>query len=202
MSRDIIRSAELRTQPKQRSHGLLVLFPMTSDEFCELPESETVQLELLDGEVVVMPRATLFHQYFWFELAVAVRAWVKKHGLGQVLLDTLMKLDGEWTPAPDIAFIAKRHLKRAKEKRIEGPVDLAIEILSRGTVRVDRKFKFATYAKHGIPWYWIVDLKARVLEEYELVQGTYTNLVKAPFDEPFKPRLFPGLVIDLASLEW
>jgi Uma2 family endonuclease len=67
---------------------------------------------------------------------------------------------------------------------------------------VDRKTKFIAYAKHGIPWYWIVDLKARVLDEYELVHGKYTNVVKAPFDEPFKPRLFPGLVIDLASLEW
>jgi Uma2 family endonuclease len=181
---------------------MMCLFPMTSDEFCKLPESDTVQLELLDGEVFLMPRATLFHQYFWFELSVILRAWVNKKRLGRVLLDTLMKLDGKWTPAPDIAFIARRHLGRAKEKRIEGPVDLAIELLSRGTINVDRKLKFAAYAKYAIPWYWIVDLKARVLEEYELVDGKYANLVRAPFDEPFKPRLFPGLVIDLASLEW
>src|SRR5262249_41485547 len=146
--------------------------------------------------------ASLFHKYSLFELAVILRAWVKKSNLGRVLLNTLIKLDGKWTPAPDIAFVASRHLKRAKERRIEGPADLAIEVLSRGSITVDRKIKFAAYAKHGIPWYWIVDLKARVLEEYELVDGKYANPAKAPFDEPFKPRLFPGLVIDLASLEW
>src|SRR5262249_7404348 len=142
------------------------------------------------------------HQYFVLGLAMVIAQWVKKLNLGRVLPDTLMMLDGRWTPAPDIVFVAKRHLKRVKGKLIEGPVDLAIETLSPGTARVDRTTKFAAYAKHGIPWYWIVDLKARVLEEYELVGGKYTNLVKAPFDEPFKPRLFLGLVIDLASLEW
>src|SRR5262249_18336833 len=202
MTREVIRSAELRTEPKPRTHGLLVLFPMTSDQFCKLPPSDTVKLELLDGEVVVMPRATPFHQYFLLELAIVLAQWTRKMDLGRLLPDTLMKLDGKWTPAPDLAFVAKRHLRLVKGKRIEGPVDLAIEALSPKTAKVDRMTKFKAYAKYGIPWYWIVDLKARVLEEYELVQGKYQNLVKAPFHEPFRPRLFPGLAINLASLEW
>jgi hypothetical protein len=45
-------------------------------------------------------------------------------------------------------------------------------------------------------------LAVRVLEEYELARGKYSSLIKAPFDESFKPRFFPGLVIDIASLEW
>jgi Uma2 family endonuclease len=89
-----------------------------------------------------------------------------------------------------------------KEKRIEGPVDLAIEILSPSNPELDRDTKFAAYARFGIRWYWIVDLKQRILEEYELVGNIYGNHVEAIFDEPFEPRLFPGLVIDLASLEW
>jgi len=202
MKKQFVASAERRAGPLPRLDGLLVLFPMTSDQFCRLPESDTVKLELLDGDVVVMPRATLFHQYFLLQLAMVLALWAKKMDLGRVLPDTLMKLDGKWTPAPDLVFVAKRHLHRAKQKRIEGPVDLAIEALSPGTARVDRKIKFTAYAKYGIPWYWIVDLKARVLEEYELTSRKYGNLIKAPFDAPFKPRFFPGLVIDLASLEW
>jgi Uma2 family endonuclease len=114
----------------------------------------------------------------------------------------LMKLDGIWTPAPDLVFVARKHLRRVKEKRIEGPVDLAVEALSPSNPAVDRVTKFAAYARFGIPWYWIVDLKQRVLEEYELLGDTYGDLVEAPFDRPFEPRLFPGLAIDLASLEW
>jgi Uma2 family endonuclease len=161
-----------------------------------------LKLELLDGEVVIMPRASSFHQYFLLRLSMFLQLWADRFDLGRLLPDTLMKLDGKWTPAPDLAFVAKAHLRRVKRKRIEGPVDLAIEALSRGTARVDRTTKFEAYAKYGIPWYWIVDLRARVLEEYELIEGRYTNVVKAPFDVPFKPRLFPGLVIKLSSLEW
>ena len=62
--------------------------------------------------------------------------------------------------------------------------------------------KLAAYGRFNIPWHWIVDLETRVLEEYQLTGNEYGNLVKAPFDKPFRPRLFTGLDIDLASLEW
>jgi len=195
-------SAERRTLPRSGPRRMTVLFRMTSDQFIKLPPSDMLKLELLDGEVVIMPRASSFHQYFLLQLAIVIAGWIEKMRLGRLLPDTLIKLDGLWTPAPDLVFVASRHLRRVKRKRIEGPVDLAIEALSHGTARVDRTTKFEAYSKYGIPWYWIVDLKARVLEEYELVDGRYLNLVKAPFDVPFKPRLFPGLVIKLASLEW
>jgi Uma2 family endonuclease len=181
----------------------MVLFRMTSDQFCELPPSETLSLELLNGEVVMAAKPVPNHQHFLFELAVAIRAWDKaqKKG-GRILLDTLMKLDDEWTPAPDLSYLKKEHLNRVKEKRIVGPVDLAVEILSPSTAATDRQTKFSTYAEFGIPWYWIVDLGGRVLEEYKLRGNTYGTPVEAAFDKPFKPRFFPGLVIDLASLEW
>jgi Uma2 family endonuclease len=182
--------------------GAVVLFPMTSDEFCELPPSETVKLELLDGEVVVMTRPTRNHQHFIFQLAMIIELWIKPRKLGCVLLDVLMKLDDAWTPAPDLVYVARRHLNRVKEKRIEGPVDLAVEVLSPSHPEIDRGTKFEAYARFGIRWYWIVDLKARFLEEYELVDGEYAKVNEVPFDKRFRPRLFPGLTIDLASLEW
>lgn len=180
----------------------LVLFPMTSDQFCELPPSATVKLELLDGEVVVMTRPTRNHQYFILQLAIVIHQWIQRRQLGRLLPDMLMKLDGHWTPAPDLVYVGRRHLKRVKEKRIEGPVDLAVEILSPSNPEVDRDTKFKAYARFGIKWYWIVDLKNRTLEEYELAGKTYANPAEVSFDELYNPRLFPGLVIDLASLEW
>ena len=178
-----------------------VLFRMTSDQFCDLPPSESFKLELLEGEVIMAARPVPTHQHFIFQLGVTIDQWVKPRDLGRVLLDTLMKLNGNWTPAPDLSFLWKRHLKRVQKKRIVGRVDLAAEILS-GRKRIDRQTKFIAYARFGIPWYWIIDLRKRELEEYELVGRAYDNRVKVPFDEPFCPRIFPGLTIHLASLEW
>jgi Uma2 family endonuclease len=184
--------------------GPVVLFRMTSDRFCKLPPSETVKLELLDGEVVMAAWPVPSHQHFIFELGVAIDHWNKKREKGgRILLDTLMKLDDAWTPAPDLSYLKKEHLHRVdKQKRIVGPVDLAVEILSPSTQATDRETKFTAYAEFGIPWYWIVDLNGRVLEEYKLTGDTYGAAVEVAFDKPFKPRIFPGLVIDLASLEW
>ena len=186
------------TQPQ----GPPLLFRMTSDEFCELPTSEQFKLELLDGDVIMAARPTRDHQHFIFQLAVALEVWIRPRKLGRLLLDVLMKLDGKWTPAPDLVFVARGQLRRVEKKRIEGPVDLAVEILSPSTPEIDREVKFAAYARFGIRWYWIVDLDRRVLEEHELTGKSYGRPVEIPFDQPFAPRLFPGLTIDLASLEW
>src|SRR5436190_19427648 len=107
-----------------------VLFHMTSDEFCELPPSDDFKLELLNGEVLMAARPAPTHQYFLGELYVALRGWTKPRKLGRVLFDTLMKVDEKWTPAPDLCFLETDHLKRVQKKRIVGPVDLAVEILS------------------------------------------------------------------------
>jgi len=182
--------------------GAVILFRMKSNEFCKLPASDTVKLELLNGEVVVMTRPTPLHQYFILRLAMVLELWAQARKLGRILPDTLLKLGTEWTPAPDLVFVARKHLKRVKENRIEGPVDLTVEVLSPSHPDIDRTTKFAAYARYGIRWYWIVDLKARVLEEYELVGETYAEPTEIPFDDPFEPRLFPGLTIDLSTLEW
>ena len=141
------------------------LFPMNSDRFCELPISESVKLELLNGTVIALPWPGTRHQYAVLRLAAPLSAWIDNHNLGRVLPDTLVTLDDQWTVAPDLSFVARKHLKRVKEKRIEGPVDLAVEVLSPSHPEIDREAKFAAYAQFGIRWYWIVDLKARVLEE-------------------------------------
>ncbi len=60
---------------------------------------------------------------------------------------------------PDILFIAHEHLDRIGLKRIEGPVDLAIEFISPDSVRRDRVEKLAEYEAAGVPEYWIFDVR-------------------------------------------
>jgi Uma2 family endonuclease len=180
----------------------VVLFRMTSDQFCELPPSDQFKLQLLDGKVVIAEHPGPYHQYFVFELGVALDRWIEPRKLERILPDTLMKLDDAWTPAVDLCFLRTRHLKNVQGNRIVGPVDLAVEVLSPSTKKIDRVVKMEAYARFGVPWYWVVDLRKRVLEEYELAGTVYGPPVKARFTKPFAPRLFPGLVIDLASLEW
>lgn len=186
-------------QPAGPLIGRLVLFRMNSDEFVALPESG-LHVELLNGEVVVSPRPRLPHQQFIGRLFAVLDAWVEKHNLGEVYPEVEMRLDDEWTPAPDLAFVRTQNLNRIGDTQILGPVDLVVEVLSPSNEIDDRTTKFTAYAEHGIPWYWIVDLQRRVLEEYELVGGVYSNPILVPFDAAFLPRVFPQLTINLAAI--
>lgn len=181
--------------------GRVVLFRMKSDQFADLPRSDQFRLELLDGEVVMSSRPSPAHQHFSFQLAKELDNWIRENELGMVLPDTQLELDEGWMPVPDLTFLNKEHLDRIEEKLIRGPVDLVVEVLSPNDERADREIKFEAYAKYGLPWYWIVDLVERELEEYHLISGQYRKPVTILFDKPFKPRLFKGLTIDLASLE-
>jgi Uma2 family endonuclease len=128
----------------------LVLFRMDSDSFCNIPISETVKLELLDGEVVALPWPTRDQLYCGSQLGFAITQHAKARSLGRVLPDILMMLDDGWTPAPDLVYVGRQHLRRVKEKRIEGPVVLAIEILGASHPEIDRTTKFRAYGRLGI----------------------------------------------------
>ena len=179
--------------------GRVVLFRMNSIQYATLPESKE-NLELLNGEVVLSPRPRPPHQQFIGRLFAVLDEWVQRHRLGEVYPEVEMLLDDKWTPAPDLVFVAAEHVDRVGDTQIIGPADLAVEVLSPSNVNDDRVGKFRAYAAHSIPWYWIVDLDRRVLEEYELIGNAYGNEIDASFDRPFAARLFPGLSIDLARL--
>lgn len=180
----------------------VVLFRMTSDQFSRLPESDQFDLELLAGNVIVSAKPTPPHQYFGGKLFNTLDDWGTAHSLGRALPDVSVRLARRWMPAADIVFVRTEHLGRIKRKRVVGPVDLAVEILSPSTKKIDRQIKFVAYARYGIPWYWIIDLEQRRVEEYELAGRVYANLIECGFDQPFSPRLFPGLNLNLAAMEW
>lgn len=178
--------------------GLTWIGTMTDDEFAALPEDGR-RLELLDGEVYMAAQPRLDHSRFSLRLGSRLLAWVLQHSLGDVFVTPDMRLAPSWSPVPDLAFVATVHFARLHPNYINGPADLSIEILSPSTEAVDRGLKFREYARHGVQWYWIVDLDAQTLEEYENVNGAFVLRQTVPFSVLFSPRLFPGLTIDLAA---
>jgi Uma2 family endonuclease len=184
-----------------RLTGPVMLFDTTAEVFLHLPPSELFPLELLAGTVVMLPPHTPAHQYYNLNFGAALNLWVSKQQLGLILAGVNVQLHEKWVPTPDLIFLATKNLARVMKRRIEGPVDLAVEILSSSGQKRDRITKQKAYAEFGIPWYWIVDLKKRVLIEMAIVGQKYDKIVHCPFDTPFQPRMFPGLVLNLAEYE-
>jgi Uma2 family endonuclease len=87
--------------------------------------------------------------------------------------------DGE--PEPDAAVV--RGLRGDYAARHPSPSDLALVIeIADTTLRRDRGVKLRSYARAGIPTYWLINLEARTVEVYtkpepNLPEPAYANRV-------------------------
>jgi Uma2 family endonuclease len=68
-----------------------------------------------------------------------------------------LRIDGRNGPEPDLLFVLKEHLARVARGHIDGPADLAIEIVSPESVERDYVTKRDLYERAGVTEYWIID---------------------------------------------
>ena len=155
--------------------------------------------EIHDGELSVTAAPRTMHQEVLANLFAALYAHVRAHGLGKVYpAPTAVILSDTSIVEPDIVYVATA--AQISERGIEGPPTLAVEILSPSTAQTDRQIKMQIYARHGIPWYWVVDPDNRVVEVYRLARGGYVLDARASGDESLTAEPLTELVIPLASL--
>ncbi len=129
---------------------------VTEDEFLSLPESNQKQ-ELVDGEVIVAPSPTWWHQEVLSRIVELLRAWAARQDtpctIGQAPVD--IRFAPGRVLQPD-AFV----LLSAVDRDHQGPLDrvpeLCIEVLSANRM-YDRITKRVIYAESGVTEYWIVD---------------------------------------------
>ena len=135
---------------------------MTYEEYLALP-SEGPLVEWVNGEVIYhMPPLTIHPRIAGFCYAL-LKAHVDLIGLGEVIVSPFeMKCrpDGN-SREPDVLFVSTEHLGRITEKRLEGPADLVIEIVSDDSVARDLDEKFIEYQECGVQEYWIIDPRPR-----------------------------------------
>ena len=80
------------------------------------------------------------------------------------------------TRQPDILAIHRRREAIIEERGIVGPPDLVIEIISATSAKRDRTMKKQSYARFGVPEYWIVDPVHLTIEQF----------VQTKFGEPYE----------------
>lgn len=97
---------------------------------------------------------------------------------------------------PDVAGWRKERLPRPGAVRpIEVVPDWVCEVLSPATAARDRVHKRNLYARSGVPYYWLIDPRARVLEALQLRDGTWVEL--GVHDDQSIARIAPFDAIEL-----
>jgi len=140
---------------------------MTYEEFLAWADEDTLA-EWVDGEVVMYSPASSRHQKIVGFLSAVIGMYVRQHELGVTMLAPFqMKLPGSGRE-PDLIFVAAQHVDRLRDTYLDGPADLAIEVLSPESVSRDRGDKFYEYETGGVREYWLLDPDRRWAEFYRL----------------------------------
>ncbi len=149
-----------------------------------------------------MSPATQRHQKLAVLLASLLLAYAETYDLGEVVSAPFqMKLGPSFSGRePDILFVAEANLERLKKNRLEGPADLAVEIISPESRARDRGEKFYEYEQGGVTEYWLIDPDREQAEFYRLDARGFYQVV--PLEEgAFESLVLPGLKLD-ASWFW
>jgi Uma2 family endonuclease len=124
----------------------------------------TPRYELVDGELLVTPGPTRWHQRAVVELIVALNEYLRVEPVGYVLTSPSdVELEPEFIAQPDVYVVPMSEWRRlTREENIVNELLLTAEVLSPSSSRHDRVRKRPLYQRH-VPNYWIVDLDARLI---------------------------------------
>src|SRR5262245_19458297 len=154
--------------------------------------------ELLDGKHVVTPPPDISHQRACSSLHVQLGNHVRRRRQGEVLAGPIgLKLAQHTVVEPDLLVVLAAPARSLRGLVDQAP-DLVVEVLSPSTRRNDRGRKLRQYAAAGVPEYWIVELRAKVVEQY-LLRGAAYELLGA-HQRRIAMQRAPDVTIDLGEL--
>ena len=150
------------------------------------------RIELLDGEIIVMPPIGEPHADGTARLGSDLI--YELHDLALVRVQAPVRVNDNTLPEPDIAVVRLRddyHLAHPS------PADVLLLIeVADSSLQMDREVKLARYAAAGIPEVWIVNLRARQVEGYsDPVAGSYRSRRVVTAEGSISPLAFPDVAL-------
>lgn len=158
--------------------------------------------ELIDGELIVTPSPGWPHQIAIIEIAFILHQYLETQDCGGVIPSPAdLELKPGTITQPDI-FVTPARIPGDPEKPaawsdIKG-LNLAIEIISPSSARVDRVIKRDFYLSARVVEYWIVDLDIRMIERWTPTAETPEIMRESLEWNP--PGATSALTIDLPQL--
>lgn len=180
------------------------LFPAqgewTENDFFALHGNRLI--ELVDGNLEVLPMPTWLHQLIVDFLCDAMKQSVRPGVGGHVLQAPLpIRLFEQNIREPDVMYFAPGSEPR-DPRGYPTKVDLAMEVVSETAEarRRDYEDKRRDYARAGIPEYWIVDPEEQLITVLVLDKTTYRVHGEFAVGETASSVLLPNLTVDVSEV--
>ncbi len=146
---------------------------LSYEEFLRLPAD--LHSEWVDGEVVCMPSVSQQHSALGSFLIRLAGGFLEERPIGRLFYEPFQqRLPSRPSGrAPDLMVLLNEHAGRLRDLYIDGPADLAIEIVSPGNAATDYVDKFREYEAGGVSEYWIFDPVNQTADFFVLENGRY-----------------------------
>jgi Uma2 family endonuclease len=99
---------------------------------------------------------------------------------------------------PDICVVCD--LTKLDDRGCSGAPELVVEILSPGNTKKEMKYKFELYEEAGVEEYWIVDPAEKMVLQYCLENGQFTNHRPLIEEDSLHSRVLTGFSIELEKV--
>ena len=144
--------------------------PMTYGDYAAMPD-DGFRYELVNSRLELMsPGPTSVHQFCLEAIRdVIMRSCENDYIIMYAPLDVILSETD--VRQPDLLAIHRSRKEIIKLRGVFGAPDLVVEILSRGSVKRDRKEKLDTYSRYAVPEYWLIDPMGGTLEQYLPMDG-------------------------------
>jgi Uma2 family endonuclease len=141
---------------------------LTIEDYAALEEPSGVRYELSEGDLIVTPSASFFHNELRDEFNKQLKTFVKSHKLGSVTSETDVQLAENVVRRPDVAFIRAGRLLGVDLDQVPLPVvpDLVIEIVSKNDRAADLLLKVSQYLAAGVQVVWLLYPSAWLAHRY------------------------------------
>ncbi len=175
----------------------------TYEDYLRLPDDGN-RYEIIEGVLYMANAPAYDHQFTVTSLVRLMGNFVSERSLGVIIPAPFeVHLPGIAEPVqPDVLFVAASRKPAADAQIFEGPPDLVVEVISPGSVRLDRHIKFGAYERAKVREYWIADPKTRFVEVFTLpADGTeYALLGQFGPGHKVKSAVLAGFEIAVEAL--
>jgi Uma2 family endonuclease len=176
----------------------------TTDDLDTLPGDQN-RRELIDGVLIATPSPGHTHQTMASMFLSALMESCPADFYATQAVD--VRVNSRRSLVPDVLVVTADAAARMSSKFPPTEVILAVEIVSPGSVTLDRFAKPALYAEAGIPFYWRIETfngvevhthRLNPINGTYVADGLFTTLIEVAEPWPIKipvsrftPRFFP-----------
>lgn len=173
---------------------------MSFGDFLEIV-GEDQKADLLDGVMFMASPESLVHNKLVGWLYRLIAEYAENRGLGDVTVNKVaFRLDARQGPEPDVAFVAAARSLVVKPGYVDGPPDLAVEVVSPDSVDRDYERKRRIYETAGVREYWIIDPDEARFTFLRLDANSGRYVEVQPVDHIYRSAVLPGFWLDVRWL--